>query len=67
MHTAGSEIFYARIRWPQTGSSAKFYQFIVISLGEVLVSHPIPSAPFNLFTVSLGRLKVILVIRGNPI
>ena len=49
------------------GPSAKFYQFIIISLGGVLVPHPVTTAPFNLLTFSLGRLKVILVIRGNPV
>ena len=52
---------------PQAGPSAKFYQFIVIRLGEVLVSHPVPATPFDLLTVSLGRLKVIFIIRRYPI
>ena len=52
---------------PQAGPSAKFYQFIIVRLGEVLVPHPVTTAPFNLLTFSLGRLKVILVIRGNPV
>ena len=52
---------------PQAGSSAKFYQFIIVRLGEMLVPHPVSPAPFNVLTVSLWRLKVILVIRRNPV
>ena len=52
---------------PQAGPAAKFYQFIIVRLGEVFVPHPVTTAPFNLLTFSLGRLKVILVIRGNPV
>jgi len=52
---------------PQAGPPTEFYQFIVVRLGKMFVPHPVPPAPLNLLTVSLGRLKVILVIRGNPV
>ncbi len=46
---------------------AELNQLVIVGLGEMLVAHPVPAAPFDLPPVSLGGLEIGFIVRLDAV